>query len=136
MLIAVVLFIPFIMNAQNSATVVVNDLPTITLDATAIATCQGTTTADLTYSATTESPTTYSIDFNAAANTAGFVDVTDAAFPASPISVSVPGAGAVGTYNAVFTVSNATCSSADYAITIEIKAVPSVSGTTPASSCV
>ena len=66
--------------------------------------CRGTTSASLPYTATTGSPDTYSIDYDVAANAAGFVDVVNAALPVSPITLTVPGAAAGGTYNATITV--------------------------------
>jgi hypothetical protein len=66
--------------------------------------CRGTVSASLPYTATTGTPDTYSIDYDAAANTAGFVDVVNAALPVSPITLTVPGAAAGGTYNATITV--------------------------------
>ena len=97
-------------------TITVNSIPAI---------CVGTTLARLPYSATTGSPDQYSIDFDNAANTAGFVDVVNAALPASPIAITVPGAPA-GTYNGSLTVRNSTtgCVSAVSAITVTINALP------------
>ncbi len=66
--------------------------------------CRGTVSASLPYTATTGTPDTYSIDYDAAANTAGFVDVVNAALPVSPITLTVPGAAAGGIYNATITV--------------------------------
>jgi len=51
--------------------------PTITLGANPEV-YQGTTTATLTYSATTNSPDQYSINYDAAAESEGFVDITNA----------------------------------------------------------
>ena len=85
--------------------VTINPVPTITLGANP-GVCIGSATANLTYSATTGSPNQYSIDFNAAAEAQGFVDVANAAFPASPIVITVPGGAIAGTYNATLTVLN------------------------------
>ncbi len=93
--------------ASNTVKVTVNPLPTITLG-TSPSVCQGSTSANLPYSATTNSPNQYSIDYNAAAETAGFVDVTNATLPATPIVLVVPGAAAAATYNATLTVRNST----------------------------
>ncbi|MFN7883788.1 MAG: hypothetical protein ACK5PF_12360, partial [bacterium] len=99
--------------------------PTITLGASP-SVCAGTTTADLTYSATTGTPDQYSINFNAAANTAGFVDVTNVALTASPIVITVPGAVAAGIYSATFSVRNSVggCVSANSPITVTVNATP------------
>ena len=66
--------------------------------------CRGTVSASLPYTATTGTPDRYSIDYDAAANTAGFIDVVNAVLPVSPITLTVPGAAAGGTYNATITV--------------------------------
>ncbi|MFN8206744.1 MAG: gliding motility-associated C-terminal domain-containing protein [Bacteroidales bacterium] len=108
-------------------TITVNPIPTITLGANPTV-CQGTTTANLTYSATTGTPNQYSIDFDATANLAGFADVVNAALPASPIVITVPGAAAAATYNAVLTVRNSgtTCSSISYPITVTVSPIPAI----------
>ena len=93
---------------------------TITLGASP-SVCFGTTSASLAYSATTGTPDQYSIDFDATAEGQGFADVTDVSLAASPISITVPGAAAAGTYNVVLTVKNASgCTSGGYAITVTI----------------
>jgi len=104
-----------------------NALPTITLGANP-SVLPGATSANLPYSATGGSPNQYSIDYNAAANTAGFVDVTNAALTASPIVLVVPGAAASGTYNATLTVRNSTtgCVSSATAFTVTISNCPSL----------
>ena len=93
--------------------VTINPTPTIVLGANP-SVCSGTTTANLGYGATTGSPDQYSIDFNAAAEAQGFVDVVNAALPATPISIVVPGAAIAGTYNATLTIRNSVtgCTSA------------------------
>jgi autotransporter-associated beta strand protein len=112
---------------SSNATVTVNALPTITLGANPIV-CFATTSADLSYSATTQSPDQYSINFDAAAETAGFVDVVNGTLPASPITITVPGAAPAATYNGTLTVKNSTtgCVSADSAITVTINPVATV----------
>ena len=121
--------------AQNSVTVTVYPLPTITLGSNP-SVCSGTTTADLTYSATTQTPTTYSINFNAAAETEGFSDVADVALPVSPISITVPAAAAAGTYNATLTVKNAnTCVSISYNISVTINTIPGAATIVANSRC-
>ncbi len=119
-----------------AATITVNQLPTITLGANP-AVCSGVTSANLTYSATTNSPTQYSIDYDAAANAAGFTDITNAALPATPIVLTVPAAAAPATYNATLTVRNSStgCVSGSYPITVIINPLPSAPGGTGASRC-
>ncbi|NVO21347.1 MAG: hypothetical protein HXX13_16720, partial [Bacteroidetes bacterium] len=96
-------------------------LPTITLGANP-SVCSGVTAANLTYSATTGSPNRYSIDFNAAANSAGFIDVTDASLSGSPIVIAVPGGAAAGTYSGSLTVRSTIygCNSNVYSISVTI----------------
>lgn len=111
---------------SNSVTVIVNPLPTITLG-TPASVCFNTSaqTTPLTYSAVTNAPTTYSITWNAAAITAGFINVTDAPLPASPIQISVPANVATGTYTGTITVKNANgCISAGKTFTITINPKP------------
>ena len=76
--------------------VTVNPNPTITLGANP-GVCSGTTSANLTYSATSGTPNQYSIVYSGAALGAGFVNVANAAFPVSPISLVVPAAAAAAT---------------------------------------
>jgi gliding motility-associated-like protein len=82
----------------------------------------------LAYSATTASPDEYSIDFDATAEGEGFVDVVNAALPASPITVTVPGGATPGVYNGVLTVRNSTtgCVSSTTNITITINPNPTI----------
>ncbi|MFZ4796122.1 MAG: PKD domain-containing protein [Bacteroidia bacterium] len=110
--------------------------PTITLG-TNPSVCFGSTSANLTYSATTNSPNQYSIDFDAAAETAGFVDVTLTSLPVSPISIVVPGAAAAAIYNATIIVKNTTSglSSAGDAFTVTVNALPSAPTGTDVTAC-
>jgi len=104
-----------------NTTAVVNDLPTITLG-TMPTVCQGTTSANLPYSTTSGSPTTYSIVYDAAALSAGFLNVNDQALPSTPIVLVVPAAVAAGTYNGTLTVKNANgCVSIGHAITVTVE---------------
>jgi hypothetical protein len=108
-----------------TGTVVINVLPTITLGSNP-SVCQGVTTANLPYTATSGSPNQYSIDYDAAANAAGFTDITNSALTASPIVLVVPAAAPAGTYQGNLTVRNSStgCVSAVYPISIIINAVP------------
>jgi gliding motility-associated-like protein len=84
--------------------------------------CQGTTSTTMVYTST-GTPKTYTIDWNAAANTAGFVDVTNATITASPLTITLPTGAAAATYTGVLTVKNAAgCSSAAQNITVTINA--------------
>lgn len=124
----------------NTVPLTVSSTPTIALNSTSISGCQG-ATAPLAYSATTGTPNRYSIDFDAAAEAAGFTDIPNTTIlPASPINVSIAGAIAANTYNAVLTVrrTGATgCTSQNYPITITVNQSPNagtISG--PTAVCV
>lgn len=114
-------------SAASTFAVAVVAVPTITLGANP-SVCQGITSANLTYSATTNSPDQYSINYDAAANTAGFIDITNAALPASPIVHVVPAAAAAATYNGILTVRNSGTgtSSGNYAVTVTLTASPTI----------
>jgi predicted CxxxxCH...CXXCH cytochrome family protein len=107
-----------ITTAANPPTITLGTNPTV---------CQGTTTANLTYSSITENPDQYSINFDATANAAGFVDITNNALPASPISISVPGGAPAAVYNAILTVRNSSTglSSVNYVIKVTVNETPS-----------
>ncbi|MBL7805320.1 MAG: hypothetical protein JNL02_16395, partial [Saprospiraceae bacterium] len=96
--------------------------PTITLGSITPV-CPGSGSASLPYSATTGGVDQYSIDFDAAAEAAGFVDVTNAALPSSPIGITVPGMATCGTYNATLTVRNSVlnCVSINYNIAVTLQ---------------
>lgn len=86
--------------------------------------CFGSTMTTLSYTTPLGSPNQYSIDWDTDANTAGFTDVLNAAFPASPIPIPIPPATPIGTYHGALTVRNSTtlCASATYPIFVQIKA--------------
>ena len=105
----------------KSITVTVTGGPTISPSALP-SVCQGTTSTTMAYTSTGD-PKTYTIDWNAAANTAGFVDVTNATITASPLTITLPAGAAAATYTGVLTVKNtAGCSSAAQNITVTINA--------------
>jgi hypothetical protein len=104
-----------------SQSVTINALPTITLGSNP-SVCSGTTLANLPYTATTGSPNRYSIDFDASANTAGFIDVTNLTLTGTPIVITIPVGAAPNTYSGVLTVKNNLigCVSINYPISITI----------------
>ncbi len=122
--------------ASTLGVIVAANPPTITLSTTSVSVCQGETSANLSYSATTDSPDLYSIDYTGGAPGQGFVDVVDAALPASPIVLVIPGGANTGTYNGILTVTNSGTglTSTDYAITITINAVPGIPTITPSGA--
>jgi hypothetical protein len=99
--------------------------PTIALNSNSFTVAAGTTSIDLAYSGTNNNPDKYSIDFEAAANTAGFVDVTDAGLPTSPMTISIPSTVSPGIYHGTLTVkiSSTGATSVNYPITIEVQPV-------------
>jgi len=108
-----------------SATITVNPLPTITLG-TSPSVCSGSTSASLPYTATSGTPNQYSITYDAAAHTAGFVDVALTTLPVTPIALVVPAGAAAATYNGTITVKNTTtgCSGSTTAFTVTVNALP------------
>ncbi|MBO9582790.1 MAG: hypothetical protein J7574_01390, partial [Flavobacterium sp.] len=123
-------------SGANNFTVTVNPLPTITLGSTAaVCTSSNAQNTTLPYSATTNSPTTYSITWNASpANT--FVPITNAALPASPITIAIPANTAAGTYTGNLTVRNANgCVSATNNFTVTVNPLPTIALGSTAAVC-
>ncbi|MEP4533759.1 MAG: Ig-like domain-containing protein, partial [Cyclobacteriaceae bacterium] len=118
-------------NAITSIVLSDPDNPTMTLGSNPEV-CAGTASTSITYSATTGSPDQYSINFDAAANTAGFVDVSDVALPAGSIPITV-GTSTAGTYSAVITIKNSSIScTTDYNISVTVNPNPTITlGTSP-----
>jgi gliding motility-associated-like protein len=112
--------------------------PTIELDNTPEA-CYGASIVPINYYGTTGNPDRYSIDFNAAAESAGFIDVSGtAALPASPITLAIPTDAAAGVYEGILKVnsSKAGCISAGYPVSIKISTVPGAAGKITGASSV
>lgn len=109
------------LNGSGSALVQVASITPGTSPAVAV----GTTSAPLPYTFT-GSLDQYSIDYDTAANTAGFVDVTNAALSVSPLTLTIPGAAAAGTYNATLAARNSTsgCVTAALPFTVTLYACP------------
>jgi len=115
--------------APQTVAVTVNPLPSITAAAATASRCFSATsqTTTLTYSATTNSPTRYSITWNAAAITAGLVNVSNAILPASQITISIPAGVASATYTGSLTVANANgCNSSANSFTLTISGAPAI----------
>jgi len=85
--------------------------------------CKGSTIASLSYSNPSENPNQYSINFNSAAITEGFLNITNASLPSSPIQITVPN-GSPGTYNAILTVTNGSQTSENISFSVIIKPIP------------
>lgn len=110
--------------STSDMTIVVSTIPTITLG-TAPSACKEITSSTMIYTGTTGSPVTYSITWGASALTAGFTNVSNASLPSSPISLTVPGGGAVGSYSGSITVKNAAgCESTSVPFTFIIHPKP------------
>jgi hypothetical protein len=71
---------------------------------------------------------TYSIVWNAPAPAQGFVNVTNAVLPVSPITLVIPAGAAPGTYSGTITISNGYtgCTSAPQNFTVTINPIPDV----------
>ena len=123
--------------ATQVVSVTVNPLPTITASAAAASKCYSASaqTSTLAYSATANTPTTYSISWDAApANS--FVAVTNAALGASPITINIPAATAVGIYTGNITVTNANgCVSYSTPFNITINPLPTSAISGSATIC-
>ncbi|WKL49906.1 T9SS sorting signal type C domain-containing protein [Flavobacterium pectinovorum] len=122
-----------------AVTIQVNDVvlpPTITVAESTNAVCSSDNAqgAALSYSATTGSPVSYSIVWDSSPVNS-FAAVTDAALPASPIKINVPGGTAGGTYTGTLTVKNASgISSSPYSISVTVNEVAVIISTTPQTS--
>lgn len=101
-----------IRNATSNCTssypinLIINKLPSITLETEPTA-CKGITNASITYSSPKESPISYSIIWSGAAITAGFLNITDATLPSSPIVLTVPTTISVTSFGGTISVKNA-----------------------------
>jgi len=81
-------------------------------------------------------PGTYTISYanSPGAIGQGFVGVTAAPLPASPINIAVPATAAPGVYDSIYLyISNGTCTSVVYVLAITINPIPSVN-TTPSTA--
>jgi len=112
----------------DNITVTVTTDPAITLDDMPVG-CTGAPVADLAYTATSGGPDLYSIAWDPDALAAGFVDVTDAVLPASPISLVLPMAVSEGLYTGSLSVSDTTfgCESDGFPFVLALVAGPAVS---------
>ena len=116
-------------SAAQEVSIVINpEAPTITVAESADTVCRSNSSQSTTldYSATTGSPVSYSIVWDSSpANS--FATVTDAALPASPITIAVPAGAAVGTYTGTLTVKNASnVSSAGSLFTVTVNPPPTI----------
>ncbi|MFN5795471.1 MAG: beta strand repeat-containing protein, partial [Bacteroidota bacterium] len=89
-----------------------------------------TASVSLPYTITTANPVTYSITWDAAAFTAGFTNVVDAALPASPITIALPTTTPFGgVYNGILTVKSS-CGVVSTNYPIVIRTLSPILGTT------
>ncbi len=122
---------------RGAANFVINPLPDITSSSTATTVCYGgnAQNSNLSYSATTNSPTTYSITWDAAALTAGLINVSATALPASPLTVPIAAGVVAGTYTGTLTVTNANgCNSTGNTFTVTINTSPTVTSSATANT--
>jgi len=115
-------------STSNTVNISTTANPTITTASAAANVCFNSSSQNstLSYSGTTASPTTYSISWNAAAQSAGLVNVTTTVLPASPVIVPVAANVAPGIYTGSIYVSNANgCVSFGKAFTLTVNSPPS-----------
>jgi hypothetical protein len=110
---------------NGTPAVTVQPQPSITLTDVNANSCSGDAAALLNYSAVSQSPSHFSIDFDATANAAGLVDISNQVLSISPISIALPGSILPNSYHGVLTVSNATCTSVPYDMYVVVNALPS-----------
>lgn len=103
--------------------VLVRPLPAITFTST-FYTCQQYTTAQLNYTNAVNSPSTYSITWGSAAATAGFVNVSNVAFPASPITIAVPGNASPQSWPGTLVITGTNGCTRSYSFTLVVQATP------------
>lgn len=117
------------------------DIPTITPASAAASKCfsSSSQTSTLTFSATSGSPTLYSITWDAAAQSAGLVNLGFTTLPVSPLSVPVAANVPAGTYNGTVMVMNGSgCQSASgaaFTLTITGGTPPVMTSASSASVC-
>lgn len=89
--------------------------------------CAGATSAQLSYTSTNTGPTaTYNIVWSGPAITAGFVNVTNASLPLSPITITVPAGAPPATYNGTLNVTDNSCTSSNESFSVIISSVPTL----------
>ncbi len=71
-------------------------------------------------------PGTYTIIWDPTAHTQGFVDVSAATLPSSPITIAVPPTALPTTYYGTLYIANSTCTSVGYPISVTINPIPDV----------
>ncbi len=101
--------------------------------------CAGATGAVITFSGATGSPNQYSIAWNTAAQTAGFMNVTNLSLSGSSVNIAVPATAAPATYSGTLTMRNSTtgCIGTPGNIGVVVSALPvaTVSPSGPVSIC-
>jgi hypothetical protein len=103
--------------------VLVKPLPAITFNGT-FYTCQQYTIAQLNYTNAINSPVTYSITWESAAATAGFVNVSNAAFPVSPVNIAVPGSALPQSWPGTLLITGSNGCTRSYSFILVVQATP------------
>lgn len=117
---------------DGTATILFGSVPTMVSSSTANAICTSASSqnSSLSYTLTTGAPTNYTIQWDAAALSAGLVNLGSTAITASPLNIPVAANVAAGTYNGTVTLTNVYgCSSSGNAFTLTINPTPTISGT-------
>jgi hypothetical protein len=107
-------------------TITINAAPVATINDPSV--CMGSTTAPIELTVISGTPTMYAIDYDAAANTAGFVDV--ASTTPIPTAHTLPSNLAMGTYNGTITYTddNGCSGTDDFVITVQAVSDPGMAG--------
>ncbi|WP_118974396.1 immunoglobulin domain-containing protein [Taibaiella koreensis] len=101
----------------------VKPLPGITFT-TPIYLCQSKTLAQLNYTAALNGPVSYSIAWGATALAAGFGNVNNTAFPASPVSIVAPGNATPQSYAGTLTLTGANTCTRSYPFNLIVQQTP------------
>lgn len=121
-------------SASGSATITVNDLPTVvSVSPSTPAVCLGTLSFVETLT-TTQNPDQYKITWSAAAIAKGFTDVVYAANnlpPSGSITINIPATATAGTYSGTLVIKNSTtaCESDPGSAFLVINPLPTITGT-------
>ncbi len=117
-----------------TGTITVNSNPTITLSSLP-SVCQGTASVNLPYTGSTGSPVNYSLTYDTVAHAAAFNDILIAGFSGGTIPLPLSTSATAGTYNATLNVSNGTCVSAAYPLSVTLLPNPVMSISSAVMPC-
>ncbi len=117
---------------SNIITMIVDELPTITLVSNSADICLGENTSEFEYSVTGGTPVKYNVDFDIDSENEGFIDIVGSNLTPGIINIVVPADAATGVYYAILTVINeSNCESMDYPISVTVHALPKTGNIIP-----